>query len=371
MKAPWLLAFCSTRTGQVTNTRCFSSIVDRIREAYLERETDGILELSDLVLQHDPVQLLDWTFEALETPGQQASALNGWLGACLLLGDPHGSAAATMLEAWKQHQDVSPDLVSYCLAYAASRDSAFLEQAQKYTKKQTGSKRRKQLAAAKRSKPSSAEEQLEALQNMLGDELAILKETSDYVVVNKPSGVACFHGKTTSAGKSGKDTSLVDALLQNRVPLSTLNPQAQGLVHRLDRGTSGCLLLAKTDDFHARAVSEFFVRRSRKSYTALLEAPVEGLPMEGTMETLVDGRSARSEYRVHAENPRLVTVQTKTGRKHQVRVHCASALRPIVGDWEYGSAANTGRFCLHATTLSLLDIDVEAPLPEWWKSLQA
>jgi len=266
----------------------------------------------------------------------------------------------------------------------------------------------------------------------LGSDFAILQETDGFVVVNKPSGVSCYHNKATAAGKVHSrrrsradgfrsrvsDISLVDALsTAANFSLSTVNREALGIVHRLDRGTSGCMVLAKTDDAHARLVTEFFTRRVSKEYTVLTSpapaAPPSNLaaaaaadPPSGdggrvVLEGSVHGRPARSTYRLieifgRRQQYALGRVETHTGRKHQVRIHCAKLLQsPIVLDDLYGNSENSGgssrwlldaietvdnssdgarnvppgkRFFLHASSLSIpeMGIDVEAPLPGWW-----
>jgi 23S rRNA-/tRNA-specific pseudouridylate synthase len=184
-----------------------------------------------------------------------------------------------------------------------------------------------------------------------------------------------------------------------------LNADARGLVHRLDRGTSGCIVLAKSDECHARLVTDFFLRRNSKSYLALIPTSVHDdddgasfVPKElqegdsGTIELPVEGRPAKSLYRVErmydscfGKPMTLIRVTTVTGRKHQVRIHLAKGLgRPIFMDPLYGDHKTNSftdeelserlpkdgkqRFFLHAASLELprSGIRVEAPLPSWW-----
>jgi 23S rRNA-/tRNA-specific pseudouridylate synthase len=310
---------------------------------------------------------------------------------------------------------------------------SLLDRAIRLSKKHAGSKRRKDLAAAARRHrhyhKGSAQNQVgvttcqaveEELQRLLGDELKILHETDDFVVLNKPSGVSCFHKKSTTAGKiirnnnnnnsskhlssnssnnnKDNDVSLVDALCHCNISLSTLNPDALGVVHRLDRGTSGCMVLAKTNAMHAHLVAEFFLRRTTKHYLAIVApAPSRTLPEEGLINIPVHGRPAKSKYRILKRynddddnnnninnnnnkdgnsskddynsiptwmmrmktptvNPTTTTTTTRntcwdaalvqvellTGRKHQIRVHCAQGLQcPVYGDpLYYGSSQN-------------------------------
>lgn len=356
---------------------------------------------------------------------------------------------------------VSPDIVSLALVYYSLRHSpgatdleseaqSILERAQRLAKKMAGSQRRKELAAERRkggkSEVVDTKEVESNLQSLCGPDIQILHNTNEVIVISKPSGIVCYHTKKTGAGKisssrkkkskaanangsdggdgeSKVDFSLVDALLGSSIPLSTLNPtaSARGIVHRLDRGTSGSIILAKTDEVHLRLVALFFLRRAKKKYLALVpgdeNAPMgtgNDLPLSigstGDIVSLVDGRPAQSTYRVVKANPEacLLEVATLTGRKHQVRVHCASALgRPIFLDPLYSPGAvekkprktrqgtapvdannqdtklpkavsdtlevskGKERFFLHAESLSIpeLEIEVQAPVPKWWLSV--
>lgn len=359
---------------------------------------------------------------------------------------------------------VSPDLVSLSLVYysymaqrgsypfdsdATVIQSRILERSQKLAKKSAGSARRKALAAEKRRKSSSTSNDLSAqLQSLYGPDISVLHEDDDLIILSKPAGMVCYHNKKTSAGKlttsrkkksrdgdkKGKsygtkelDISLEDALLDMGVPLSTLNPTARGIVHRLDRGTSGTIVLAKNDDSHLRLVALFFMRRIKKTYMALVPARSlvddnMDLAMEGVIDIPVDRRPAVSKYKIlstyddqtlstkkHQESlAMLLEVQTLTGRKHQVRVHCANGLgRPIFLDPLYSSTSNKVRnkhnvknksskgdnavlddnepipaaileavgekeqFFLHASAIKIpeLDINVESSLPSWWNGI--
>jgi len=242
-------------------------------------------------------------------------------------------------------------------------------------------------------------------------------ETDDFAVVNKPSGIPCFHKKKTTAGKikrgkgkkkkgksngnadsleSSSDVSLEDALVSCNVVLSTLNPEALGLVHRLDRGSSGCIVFAKSNDMHAKLVSEFFLRRTTKKYVALLrESSESSIPEAGSglIDHPVSRRPARSQYSLLEryksssdeeceDNAALVEFEIFTGRKHQIRVHAAEVLgSPVWGDPLYGSSDDRSngakpsndiskRILLHAHRLTIpqLDIEVESPIPTWWDS---
>jgi 23S rRNA-/tRNA-specific pseudouridylate synthase len=231
------------------------------------------------------------------------------------------------------------------------------------------------------------------LQELYSSDFRVLYEMADLVVLSKPSGMVCFHRHTTTAGKVSRrkrghkdkdvgDVSLEDALLNQNVPLSTLNAEARGLVHRIDRGTSGCSVLAKTDDMHAKLVTQFFLHRTKKMYIVLV-SPTREINSQGTIATPVDGRPARSVYSIlkrHGKDAISLQVETLTGRKHQVRVHCAKELdSPILLDPIFAQNVESppaiakidtdGHFFLHALSLLIPDfgINVQAPLPCWWE----
>jgi 23S rRNA-/tRNA-specific pseudouridylate synthase len=407
-------------------------MADKIMESYNDRETDGILDLlvssPSLLIESDLDDTLTYTIleriaDDKRKNGIMASVINSMIGSCYYLMSDENSIQAEhhrtrladqvdrltlAFENLEKTHGISPDLVTYSLAYTAlGCHSSFhgsadimLKMAAKIAKKLSGGKRRKALAASRRKRSSSFTDSESSLKNLLGKDFKVLLETDDLAVVNKPSGVPCYHRKTTTAGKVNKkkkdnggnesqltgDISLEDALLNCNVPLSTLNPDGLGIVHRLDRGSSGCLVLAKNDEAHARLVSEFFLRRAHKSYlTVLHETTASKLEKDdGVIDSLVHGRPAKSQYRVLKRLPdvSLVEFQIFTGRKHQVRVHAVSSeglASPVLNDELYGSQDGQGRtstpkdgsskrFFLHASTLAIptFDIDVEAPLPSWW-----
>ena len=146
-------------------------------------------------------------------------------------------------------------------------------------------------------------------------------------------------------------------------------PERTDIVHRLDRYTSGVLLVAKNDDAHRRLAAQFSGRQVEKVYLALvhgkvkhesgrMERPIARDPVRRTrMTTRLDkGRAAWSEYRVlrRFERFTLLEVRIGTGRTHQIRVHLSSIGHPVAGDTLYGAPAKVegrpplGRFFLHA-----------------------
>ncbi len=222
----------------------------------------------------------------------------------------------------------------------------------------------------------------------------VLYEDDDVVAVNKPAGMVVHAGAGNPRG------TLVNALLGRGLPLSQggdgLRP---GIVHRLDKDTSGIILVAKNDAAHAKLGEAFRQRTVKKTYIAL----VEGLLKEdsGRIElaigrdpkrrvrmtarrsaVLADAREARTDWRVLAriDTTTLVEVQLHTGRTHQIRVHFSTVRHPVLGDTLYGAATELlvgkislpplGRNFLHAAKLGFTHprsgvwIDLSAPMPE-------
>ena len=221
--------------------------------------------------------------------------------------------------------------------------------------------------------------------------LDILYEDADLVAVNKPAGLVVHAGAGQSAG------TLVNALLHRFGGLSSVGDALRpGIVHRLDKGTSGVLLVARTDTAHRHLAAQFAARNVEKTYLALVEGAVRA--QQGVIDTPIardphkrtrmttrieTGRSAHTAYKVIERLPgfTLLEVRIGTGRTHQIRVHLASIGHPVAGDTTYGAAAQPalGRSWLHARRIrfnspsSGTRIPIEAPLaPELvlWKKRQ-
>ena len=190
--------------------------------------------------------------------------------------------------------------------------------------------------------------------------LVILYEDVGVVAIDKPAGMVVHAGAGVHSG------TLVNALLHRFGQLSGVGGALRpGIVHRLDRYTSGVLLVAKNDAAHRELAAQFAGREVRKTYLALVEGEVKGEtgrierpiardPVHRTRMTarLASGRAAWSEYRVlrRWKDFTLLEVRIGTGRTHQIRVHLASLKHPVAGDTLYGAAAQKelGRFFLHA-----------------------
>lgn len=215
--------------------------------------------------------------------------------------------------------------------------------------------------------------------------LKILYEDANVIVVDKPAGMVVHAGAGHHAG------TLVNAMLHHFGTLSSVNGDLRpGIVHRLDKETSGVLAVARTDVAHQALAAQFQSRQVEKVYLAFVHGPVKREsrtittpitrdPVRRTRMTtkLGSGRSAFTEYQVLEQFPvgTFLRVRIGTGRTHQIRVHLASIGHPILGDRLYGAPVRVpglpplSRFFLHAHRLRFLSpstgepITVESPLP--------
>lgn len=213
--------------------------------------------------------------------------------------------------------------------------------------------------------------------------LDIVFENDDLLVINKPAGMVVHPAAGHASG------TLVNAVLGYDPNLEGIGGEERpGVVHRLDKETSGLILLAKNERAHRWLQDQFRLRRVQKTYLALVdskpptpsgrvEAPIGRDPKNRKRMAIVPpgkGREAVSEYKTLEtfEKHTLLEFHPHTGRTHQIRLHCAFLRCPIVGDEVYGRKTPTislGRHFLHAWRLTLLlpnekePRTFEAPLP--------
>lgn len=190
-------------------------------------------------------------------------------------------------------------------------------------------------------------------------DLPILYEDDDVIVVNKPSGLLT-HAK---GGLSDEPT--VAEIIRPKTSFAT-DTDRPGIVHRLDRDTSGLLIIAKNPESAAHLQRQFAERTAKKTYIAItdgkpkLNAAKIDLPIgrnpsaPSTFRIDPNGKSAQTVYRVLAENDTrsLVELKPTTGRTHQLRVHLAHLNAPILGDRVYGKSSDC-RMMLHAQKLEI------------------
>lgn len=213
--------------------------------------------------------------------------------------------------------------------------------------------------------------------------LDIYYEDSDIIIVNKPRGMA------THPAEGNWQGTLVNALLYHYTHLSGINGKARpGIVHRLDKDTSGLLMIAKNDEAHINLAHQLKNREVVRRYMALVHgklknkngivnAPIGRHPVDRKKMAVVkqNSKEAVTHYKVinTSQNYSLVDVRLETGRTHQIRVHMAFINHPLVGDTKYGPAKAhfelDGQF-LHAYRLGFVHprkgnyIEFNAPLPD-------
>jgi 23S rRNA pseudouridine1911/1915/1917 synthase len=211
----------------------------------------------------------------------------------------------------------------------------------------------------------------------------VLYEDAALIVVDKPTGVVVHPGSGTREG------TLAAGLLNRYPELEGVgDPGRWGLIHRLDKDTSGTLIVARTEDAHRALTADLAARKVGRTYTSLvhglfsvptgtIDAPIGRDPSRPTRRAVIPtGKPAVTHYEVIEEFPghevSLLDVRLETGRTHQIRVHLAAIDHPIIGDRTYSpfnTRVKSPRVFLHARRVRLTHpitgavLEVESPLP--------
>jgi 23S rRNA pseudouridine1911/1915/1917 synthase len=204
----------------------------------------------------------------------------------------------------------------------------------------------------------------------------IVFEDEHLLVVDKPAGLVVHPGAGNRSG------TLVNALLRKGI-VGGEDPERPGIVHRLDRDTSGLMVLAKSEEAYSRLVAALSARRVSRVYRALVVG--EGLPATGTIDSPVGrdpanptlmtagvGRLAVTHFEVMREATgfSMLRVRLETGRTHQIRVHLSAIGHPVFADPLYGEAVPDRRLWLHAESLAFVHpvtgeaLEFRSPIPE-------
>lgn len=206
-------------------------------------------------------------------------------------------------------------------------------------------------------------------------------EDDDLIVVDKPAGIVVHPGAGRVSG------TLAAGLLHRYPDLAGVGQEGRwGIVHRLDQGTSGLMVVARNQESYSRLIAELAARRIHRTYlclvhgvpsmpTGTVDAPIGRDPQHPTRKKLMpDGRPARTHYRTLSEHrvAALLEVELETGRTHQIRVHLAAIGHPVVGDRTYSRRPDPiplKRMFLHSSRLRFThprtgeEMVVDSPLP--------
>jgi len=194
--------------------------------------------------------------------------------------------------------------------------------------------------------------------------LDIIYEDEDLAIINKPSGLVVHPAPGNS------EHTLVNALLSRFENLSDINPARPGIVHRLDKETSGLLVIAKNNFTHLALTAQFAKHTIKRKYIALvkgrmefdeniIELPIARHPLKRKKMSVGFGdnsKYAKTHYRTlkRTDAVSLVELEPFTGRTHQLRVHLDFLGHPIMGDSKYGKNNPFARLALHAESLGFI-----------------
>jgi 23S rRNA pseudouridine1911/1915/1917 synthase len=210
--------------------------------------------------------------------------------------------------------------------------------------------------------------------------LKVVYQDDDLAIIDKPAGLVVH------PAPGNYEHTLVNALMHHFKKLSDINPERPGIVHRLDKETSGIIVVAKNNTAHLNLVKQFADHSIKRIYVALvkgkveyneniIEMPIGRHPLK--RENMSVGftkstRYAKTYYRTLKLTPlwSLVELKPFTGRTHQLRVHLAYIGHPILGDSKYGKQNEFVRMALHARYLGFVHpssgkfVEFESPMPK-------
>lgn len=195
-------------------------------------------------------------------------------------------------------------------------------------------------------------------------ELNVVYEDKDVAIINKPIGLVVH------PAPGNYEHTLVNAMLSRFKTLSDINPERPGIVHRLDKETSGLLVITKNNPAHLSLAKQFAEHSIKRRYVALvkgkmefdenvIDAPIGRHPFKRKNMAVGIGKNlkyAKTRYRTIKRSQKLSLLELEpfTGRTHQLRVHLASIGHPILGDAKYGKNNEFSRMALHATTIGFI-----------------
>ena len=221
--------------------------------------------------------------------------------------------------------------------------------------------------------------------------LEILYEDDDIIIVNKPKGMVVHPANGNYTG-----TMVNSLMLSHQGKLSSINGVIRpGIVHRIDKDTSGILVVAKNDNAHKKLAAQFKVHSIKRKYIALVKGIIKedsltidmpiGRSIKDRKKMAVTNKNSRSAVthiailkRFYSSNVTLVEAELETGRTHQIRVHMAYIHHPLVGDEIYGKKDNKFKVqgqMLHAKYLGFVHpstgkfIEFEKDVPEYFKEV--
>lgn len=194
--------------------------------------------------------------------------------------------------------------------------------------------------------------------------LDIIYEDQDLAVINKPSGMVVH------PAPGNFEHTLVNALLYHFKNLSDINPQRPGIVHRLDKETSGLLVIVKNNSSHLALARQFATHSIKRKYIAIvrgkmefdeniIELPITRAPYKRKSMAVgfrQNSKYAKTYYRTlkRTKDFSLLELEPFTGRTHQLRVHLAFLGHPILGDTKYGKNSQFSRLALHAKYIGFM-----------------